>query len=67
MDFLSRENSRVNSFFISWRITWERGDQSLKTVKKDLEVRVDPQTNAKADTRSANGKNSKAKAATALR
>lgn len=27
MDFLSRENSRVNSFFISWRITWERGDR----------------------------------------
>lgn len=30
MDFLSRENSRVNSFFISWRITWERGEEEAR-------------------------------------
>ena len=40
MDFRSRENSRVNSFFISWRITWERGDRQEEARREAGGIRT---------------------------
>ena len=35
MDFLSLENSRVNSFFISCLITWERDGEDMGQLERE--------------------------------